>query len=294
MTASGADTASRSLAHWSEAGRREMDAFYAYAALDYVQLAGVLPWGELLAGLAARRGDGRLTLLDVACGSGKFPSALLRHADLAPLSGVRVDYDLLDPSAFSLAEAAGVLAPPFHAGARSETRLEDLEPTAGPWDVVWATHALYALEPAQLDAAAERFLAAIAPGGIGFVAQGSRDGHYLRVYDAFLEGVRGGTGTPYTAVEDLAAAFERAGATPQHRRLTYAHVVEAGEEAVLEGYLQRCLFDDTLGLDELLAAPVIGEYLASCRDPAGGFRFVPEVDCLLIDPQGAPRWTAGS
>ncbi len=230
----------------------------------------------------------------MACGSGKFPSALLAHADLTALEAVRVGYDLLDPSAFSLQEAAGTLAPPFAEGARYETTLEDLDPAAGPWDVVWATHALYALLPDKVDAAAARFVAAIAPGGLGFVAQGSRDGHYVHVYDLFLDGVRGGTGTPYTPVEAIQAALERAGATVHRHRLSYEHVVAPGEEAVLEGYLQRCLFDDTLGLDELLAAPVLGDYLGACRDADGGYRFHPEVDCLAITTNGPPPWSAGS
>ena len=270
-----------------------MEAFYAYATRDYEQLSGVLPWGELLAGHAT---DGRLTLLDVACGSGKFPSALLRHADLAPLADVTVAYDLLDPSAFSLEEAAGTLRPPFHEGARFEVTLEDLDPAAGPWDVVWATHALYALEPAHVDAAAERFVAAIAPGGIGFVAQGAKGGHYVHVYDLFLEGVRGGAGTPYTPVETIQAALERAGATVHRRRLGYEHVVAPGEERVLEGYLQRCLFDDSRSLAELLEAPLVGPYLASRRDADGGYRFRPEVDCLVVTTADAqePSWTAGS
>ena len=34
------DTAARSLAHWSEEGRAEMDAFYALARRDYERLAG--------------------------------------------------------------------------------------------------------------------------------------------------------------------------------------------------------------------------------------------------------------
>ncbi|MBJ7471334.1 MAG: class I SAM-dependent methyltransferase, partial [Solirubrobacteraceae bacterium] len=156
------DTADRSLAHWSEDGRREMEAFYALARLDYRLLAEAVDWAGLLARLTAER-TAPLTLLDVACGSGKFPNALLTGAALESES--TVEYDLLDPSAFSLQEAAAELAPPFRERARFETTLEALDPGAGPWDVVWATHALYALEPANIPAAVERFRAAIAPGG---------------------------------------------------------------------------------------------------------------------------------
>ena len=287
------DTAARSLAHWSEAGRGEMEAFYALARLDYEQLAAVLDWRGLFDGLRAAKGTD-LTLLDVACGSGKFPEALLRDAGIDGLEPVR--YDLLDPSPFSLTEAAGALRSPLVAGAAFETTLEDLDPAAGPWDVVWATHALYALQPTHLARAVTRFRAAVAPGGVAFLAQGAADGFYLRVYAAFLEGVRGGAGTQYVSSDDLVAELRAQGERPSVRRIGYEHVVAAADSAVLEGYLQRCVFDDSIALTDLLAAPVLGDYLASCRDEdAGVYRFHQEVDCVVLGfDEGEVPWTAAS
>ena len=66
-----ADTAARSLAHWSEEGRAGMEAFYVLARKDYRVLAEALDWGRLLR--AHARPDGSLRLLDVACGSGRPP-----------------------------------------------------------------------------------------------------------------------------------------------------------------------------------------------------------------------------
>lgn len=39
------ETARRSLEHWSEAGRAEMEAFYALATEDYRYLAAARDWG---------------------------------------------------------------------------------------------------------------------------------------------------------------------------------------------------------------------------------------------------------
>jgi SAM-dependent methyltransferase len=296
-----ADTAARSLASWSEAGRDQMEAFYAFAALDYELLAKVADWGAALARAQSDRAEpGALRLLDVACGSGKFPSALLRRADLSALESSGVAYDLLDPSEFSLREAAAKLRPPFVAAERFETMLEDLDPAAGPWDVVWATHALYALEPAALEAAAERFAAGLARGAQGFMAQGTSDGHYLRVYRAFLDGMHGGGGTQYLAGEVVADALARAadplGFRAAEHRLVYEHVVGYDQTELLEGYLRRCLFDDRPTLAEMLAAPVLGPYLAGCRDDAAEvYRFPQSVACLALVPEGVEfPWTAES
>ena len=245
----------------------------------------MLDWRALLAGGPR--------LLDVACGSGRFPTALVEHAGLDGLDPVR--YDLLDPSAFSLGEAASHLLPPFSERDRFETTLEDLPAGAGPWDVVWATHALYALEPAHLAPAMTRFRGAVAPGGFAFLAQGASTSFYLRVYAAFLDGVRGGAGTQYLASDDLIAELRAQGADPQVRRIAYDHVVAAADAAVLEGYLQRCLFDHTLSLDEILDAPVLGAYVRSHRDHGDDvFRFRQEVDCVILASDTTPvTWQRG-
>lgn len=299
--ASGGDTAARSLASWSEKGRDEMRAFYAFAQLDYELLAGAAHWGSALARAHERRGDSEpLRLLDVACGSGRFPSTLVERADLSALDGPGVAYDLLDPSPFSLAEAAGHLRAPLVPAARFETTLEDLDPAAGPWDVIWATHALYALRPEALSVAAERFISGLTPGGLGFMAQGTQDGHYLTVYRAFLDGMHGGAGTRFLSGEEVASAL-RAAAEPlgwdasQHT-LSYEHTVGYDETELLEGYLRRCVFDDGPTLDEMLAAPVFGPYLAGCRDDdAGAYRFSQSVVCLALTPrEEAFPWTVAS
>jgi SAM-dependent methyltransferase len=295
------DTAARSLASWSEAGRDEMQAFYAFAELDYELLARIADWGSALGRAHGDRGHSEpLRLLDVACGSGRFPSALLAGVDLSALDDPGVAYDLLDPSSFSIAEAAGQLRAPFVPAARYETTLEDLDPTAGPWDVVWATHALYALRPEALRTAADRFVSGLAPGALGFMAQGAENSHYLTVYRAFLDGMHGGAGTPYLSGEVVASAL-RAAAEPlgwqasEHRR-TYEHVVGYGETELLEGYLRRCLFDNRPTLEQMLAAPVLGPYLSGCRDDdLGAYRFTQTAVCLALTPQGRDfPWTAAS
>lgn len=266
------DTAERSLAHWSEAGRTGMEAFYALATEDYRQLALAADWSDLL---SARAREG-WSLLDVACGSGKWPSALLRHAGLGEVPPVA--YDLLDPSAFSVAEARGVLVAPFTPRRELVTTLQDLPEDCRGYDVVWATHALYALPLDELDAGAARFVGAMAPGGLGFVAQATAASHYLVFYDAFRSGVR--DATPYTTAEQVRDALQRAGADVRDQRITYR--TSSSDRAVVEGFLQRCAFDDSVTLEQMEAAPVLGDYLASCRDADGNYSFDHEAALLWL------------
>lgn len=266
-----ADTAQRSLDHWSEAGRAEMEAFYALAVEDYRQLTLAADWPALL----RRQARPGWRLLDVACGSGKFPSALLQHTDLSDLP--ELAYDLLDPSPFSVAEAKATLAPPFVAGRELVVTLQDLSPDLAPYDVVWATHALYALPHAELPAAAARLVAAVRPGGLGVVAQATAASHYLAFYDAFRAGVA--PSAPYTSAEQVRDALRAAGAEVREQVISYR--TGTSDRAVAEGFLQRCAFDSTVSLEQMEAAPVLGDYLAACRT-GGTWTFEHEVLLLWM------------
>lgn len=244
-----------------------MEAFYALATEDYRQLVIAADWEQLL---RARAREG-WRLLDVACGSGKFPAALLRHADLTGLP--EVDYDLLDPSAFSIAEARAQLRHPLRAGRELAVTLQELPADAGTYDVVWATHALYALPPAELPHAAQVLRRAVRP---GVVAHATRASHYLAFDDAYRAGVR--QRTPYLSAEQVQEALAAAGAQVREQRITYA--TGTADRSLTQGFLQRCAFDDALDLEQMESAPVLGDYLAGCRTADGSYSFQHEVTLL--------------
>lgn len=257
------DTFERSCEHWSEAGRAEMEAFYALASVDYRHLAEAVYWKAWLQARQEQAGDRPLRLLDVACGSGKFPSALVRHADVASAAIRPVDYGLLDPAEFSVAEARRALAPPFVAGEEYVSTLQALACPRGAFDIVWATHALYALPAEELQAGLERFIHAI--GDIGFIAHASADAHYLRFYRHYLEAFRDGQGTPYSTAEQIIAALWEMGASFETLEINYENGAPSAQWQQVEGYLQRCVFDDSISLQQMLDHPITGDYLAACR-----------------------------
>ena len=256
------DTAQRSLDHWSEARRVEMDAFYALAGEDYRQLATARDWGADLRGHAV--GD-RVRLLDVACGSGKFPAALL--AEGLPARPA-VEVDLLDPSAFSIAEAGAVLAPPFVAAGEHEVLLQDF--AGAGYDVAWAIHALYALPPGDLGAGVARMVAALRSGGFGAVAHATSQSHYLAFYDAY-RATFDPDATPYTDAEGVGFALRAAGAPVEVETVRYR--TGTADRAVVSGFLQRCAFDDTVSLAEMENHAPLADYLAGCRVAGGAYEF---------------------
>lgn len=273
------DTFERSLAHWSEAGREGMNAFYSLATTDYRVLAEAHNWATWLRQAQIKAGRA-LRLLDVACGSGKFPAALLRHGTLGQADLQPIAYALLDPSAFSIAEARGVLQPPFHVAQTYNSTIQDLDAAAGAFDIVWATHALYAVPPAEIHSAIERFVDVCA--GQGFIAHAASSSHYIvfdRLYRAaFTSGER----TPYTTAEEVIESLKSLGVRFVVRDVEYESVAPRDAESAVEGFLQRCVFDDTRTLDEMMLHGDVGAYLARCRFD-DSWRFPQTVKLIFID-----------
>jgi SAM-dependent methyltransferase len=268
-----ADTEARSLAHWDEAGRAGMEAFYALAVEDYRQMVAARDWASDLRGSAV---DGRVRVLDVACGSGKFPAELMRRGLASGVDGMHVEIDLLDPSVFSIAEARSVLGPPFVLGAEHAVRLQDLDRTIGGFDVAWATHALYAIPPDEIGVGAARMTEALRPGGFGAIVHATTGSHYLRFAEAFRASFAPET-TPFTSAEQVTDALRAAGVDPSSSTLRYT--VGTDDRAVLEGFLQRCVFDDSVDLATMEAQEPLAAYLASCRDD-GAYLFQQEVHVI--------------
>ncbi len=275
------DTVSRSLAHWSEERRSEMDAFYRLASKDYRHLAEARDWPAWFKARADGAQGRPLRLLDVACGSGKFPNALVDHAGLGEAGLEQIDYDLLDPSSFSVAEAKAALRAPFRPAGEHVCTLQDFKSPAQGYDVVWATHALYALPRSELAAGLSRFAEAIAPEGAGFIAHASEASHYLTFYRAYLEGFPQPGVEPYTSSADLVETLQELGLSFTTEEITYENGAPDTERAAVEGYLQRCLFDDTLGLEAMLENPATGAYLAD-RLVDGVWRFPQSVTLISL------------
>ena len=256
------DTFLRSCEHWSEASRNEMENFYTLASVDYKYLAEAFDWKKWIETHQANIGQRSLKILDVACGSGKFPLALVEYAKIADAKISPIEYALLDPSAFSIAEARKVLQPPFQASYEFETTLQAFSCEREAFDIIWATHALYAVPKDELKEALEHFIFGIAKSG--FIAHASNKSHYLNFYQLYLNGFKNRSGEPYSSAEQIIQTLEDMGVSHKVKKITYENSVSENQLSQVEGYLQRCIFDDTISLDEMRNNSMTGPYLDGC------------------------------
>ncbi|MEO0974163.1 MAG: class I SAM-dependent methyltransferase [Pseudomonadota bacterium] len=278
-------TFERSCAHWSAARSDGMSHFYALAWVDYQHLANARDWVAWLETQQRRVGSRPLELLDVACGSGKFPTALLRDTALRSAALEPVRYALLDPAPFSVEQARAALAPPFVPGDEYVTTLQQFATPARRFDVMWATHALYAVPPAELDAALARFVDALA--GVALIAHSSERGHYIRCYEHYVKSFRRGEQVvPYATAEQIVASLDRLGVSYEVEEIRYTNGTPDDDRERIEGYLQRCVFDDDVSLAQMLATEPMASYLAESRD-GEGWRFEQCVALITLDRTGA-------
>jgi len=277
------DTFERSCQHWSEGGRAGMEAFYRLATIDYQLLAEQLDWGKVFHGLCQRFGP-ELRLLDVACGSGQFPAALLNYGGLETCQNLEVKYSLLDPSEFSIRTARQRLAAPFAPADEYLCTVQQFLPPASRYPIVWATHALYCVSPCELEVAVDRILAALDTGGLGFIAHASQHSHYVRFHDVYLQSFRSEQATPFSTGEQVIEALQARvdKATLECWPIDYAGTLDLEDRETAERYLQRCLFDDTISLDSMLADQQMGGYLRSCIDNTNGMWRFPQRTWLVF------------
>ena len=136
----------RSLQYYQESNQNAT-AWFGIMEADYSKLLEVMNW-DLVFG----KTSSPFQLLDIGCGTGKFPRMLrpqLRR-------DVKIIYDYLDPSPYSLTTCQQALHPPFEPRYALQTTFEEAQLDSPPngYDMVWAIQSLYWLPHKFLNHAA--------------------------------------------------------------------------------------------------------------------------------------------
>lgn len=212
-----------------EAHASDLAAWFEVADKDYLELIDGFDFSHIL-----ERAGPRPRLLDVGCGTGRFPSLLRSRLP----TSLEIQYDHLDPVARCLAETRRVLEPPYRAGQAFEMTMDHFEPPAGGYDVVWSIHSLCAVPPDSLAATVDRFCAAIAATGRGFIYLQGVESFYSQVYRAYH-----GPDVPQlqTAEDVLACLESHSEVGVEVHAFEFLHSVPQSHLSV---YLSKCVFDD--------------------------------------------------
>ena len=98
--------------------------------------------------------------------------------------------------------------------------------------------------------------------GSGFIAHACEKSHYIKFYKHYLNGFKGGSGEPFSSAEQILQALKEIGISHRVKKIVYENGLSKNASLQVEGYLQRCIFDDTIGLDAMLRNSSTGPYLS--------------------------------
>lgn len=228
----------RSLQYYQK-GVLQPEAWFRIVEHDYTQLIAAINWEELFPTQAED-----FQLLDIGCGTGRFPKMLQPQL---PLS-LRIHYDYLDPSHYSLTTCQKALQPPFLARYSWQTTLEHSQKILkfGIYDLAWAIQSLYCLEQANLRMALQQLLGILHPTrGTACLVLAKRQAFFPQIHELFYEHSAEYTPPPYLSAESVVAMLEELGATSIIRELPCTHTISIREDRLLEQYLQQSVMDTT-------------------------------------------------
>ena len=247
----------------------DLDRWFQVADVDYLLLLSSLDFAAIFP-------PRRLRLLDVGCGTGRFPS-LLRPW----LIGVStIEYDFLDPSPYCLRVMSQGLAAPFEAGQALAMRAEELDvwrqQRAATYDIVWAIHSLYFGQAEDIPCIIRNMGGLLAPGvGAGLIYIATRRSFYLQLHDLYREAFASPAGS-FLGAEEFAAAFDASGLPWSEDRLGFFHIVPLEDHRLLESYLHKCVLDPSRPLSVWQRQDSLHNLIESCRE-GGFYRFMQEV-----------------
>ena len=191
-----------------------------------------------------------------------------------------INYSLLDPSKFAINETKKKLRHPFHLSKEFNVTLQDFNCIGDLFHISWAIHALYAIPKNELKISLEKFYGSFKEKG--FIAHACNDSHYINFHNLYNRGFRDGKFQAFCSAEDILDTLDSLDFKYKVHFIEYANTAKSDDLVIVEAYLQRCLFDDTISLSEMRKNNLTGKYLDSCNG-SGGWRFPQKVALIELN-----------
>ena len=162
-------------ADYYQEGVLDKDAWFRVADADYHALLEALDTERLF--------EQPSNLLDIGCGTGRFPTLLRPY-----LSDIPITYDFLDPSAMSLELLRKSLKPPYQARHAIQLGVQSLadwqQQAPFQYDLIWGIHALHFVEPADIPQVLQTIQRCLKPDtGIALGSFIAQDCFYIGIHD---------------------------------------------------------------------------------------------------------------
>ena len=220
----------------------DRDKWFKVAAVDYIELCKLFDFPAFFQSTTHP-----CHLLDIGCGTGKFPQILHPHLH----NTQDIIYDYLDPSEYSLKQTKNFLKPPYMPRTAYQTIAEDIilknrDAVPTLYDMIWTIHSAYYLQRNTLAPLLNGLVKKLRKDtSVFMVYLDSKNSSYHEINALEKELLPEKGNNDFVWAEDIDDILrnshgDRYTCTP----VTFAHTISQDDEDILERYLQQCTLSD--------------------------------------------------
>ncbi|MEB3294185.1 MAG: class I SAM-dependent methyltransferase [Synechococcales bacterium] len=220
----------------------DLDFWFQVAQVDYEELIKKYSFDELFCSL----NQDRINLLDLGCGTAKFPSLL----DRAIVSNIHVSADLLDisESCLEIAKSQYNFLKHFKVNKTYLSAIENLHLSISgchDYDVIWAIHSLWTIDKSKVKDMYLYCLSLLKANGKLLIYQLSQDSDYHKFYSFYRDHyLKPDSSTTVLTSEDHQKILDALRVKYEIVKLHFSHKIDAERQDLLKFYLQKCILNE--------------------------------------------------
>jgi len=219
---------------------------------DYRVLAQHYDWSKLIIDIVQKKQTSEISILDVACGTGRWLQAFQnyvlkskknQHILDCSNSSISISYHFLDPSETSLKMAYNRPDPLITKGNQYNIKLQDAAFShSEKFDIIWMMHGFYAIPKNEIRQAVSKLIDMLSDNGICFIAQAGRNAFYIDFYKQYCRYFNLKETTHFTSAEDIIEILLDMNISFENNTFNYNEYIDSNQNKTLWHYLfQECI-----------------------------------------------------